>query len=261
MDEEIDNSESIMFIGDTHGDLPSTVMALRVAYDAGIKDVIQLGDWGFRFATNTGRIVDQVGALNNFLVEFNIHMRWCHGNHDIIPWVKQLPPTRSNVASNITYMHSGSFHEYASGIKVVFVGGATSIDYRSRTEYVSWWADEQVSLFDLNKAVEHKDANVDVVASHDGPLLLKPPLGNPTIDYRTADNQKLMRWIVSELAPKLVIHGHWHLRENYRYKNIPIIALNHVHDRIEKSYFIYNKSVDLNNLVYSATQYTDINDL
>jgi hypothetical protein len=93
------------------------------------------------------------------------------------------------------------------------LGGAFSIDHYARTNGLDWWAGlEETQQDDLDLL---GDAPLDVLVTHDAPFGAEPAHGSEigSIDeMRASRTRRLLADAVAATQPRLVLHGHWHLR-------------------------------------------------
>lgn len=227
----------LLFIGDTHGDLGRTRDMIDLAVRLNCVEIIQAGDWGFIWPDIRGNIrPEPLVALSNYLRANGIRMRFVDGNHDVHPTLFALPrdsertdqdPEKDNCAPYIVYQHRGSLHKYEDGTRIVFLGGAPSIDYRGRIEGISWWKEEQITDADVNAACAHQGEKIHVLVTHDSAT---PPPGvkessDTTFMFRARDSLSKVRRVMDCLKPDFHIHGHYHLRYTGSYNNTCVEGL------------------------------------
>lgn len=171
-------------IGDIHGDLKFYKEAIKGSIES-----IQVGDFGVGFVP-TQELLD--------LDERQPYHRFLRGNHDNPEFCEQLI---RNIPSGT--IDNGCF----------FLGGAWSIDYRSRTPGFSWWEEEQHTHRELgvllDKYLQHRP---HTVITHDCPtlvayeLFLKGTL-SPLFLNRTGEALQRM---FEQHQPERWYFGHWH---------------------------------------------------
>jgi len=90
-----------------------------------------------------------------------------------------------------------------------------SIDRAHRTDGATWWATETITDNDVETLVDRAGASgVDVLLTHDAPALPPSisPLGDPVIDADCAPSVGEIARATELLAPRLLLHGHYHVR-------------------------------------------------
>lgn len=135
------NKKQIIFVGDIHGEFATMRFKLETA---GVQDayIIQVGDFGMGFH-KPGFYAQALERLNDFLLESNNHLYAIRGNHDDPDYFR----TTNNPfnLSNITLLA-----DYTELIlldkKMLFVGGAFSVDRCYRVLNKSYWTDEPFVL-------------------------------------------------------------------------------------------------------------------
>ena len=186
----------MIIMGDVHGKFPM-LKNLSDKYKDEI--VIQVGDLG-------------VGFPGDRELKLRENTWWFRGNHDS-PKVARAHPQ---------YLGDYGYKEIEGEI-VFWVAGAWSIDRVYRTEGVSWWADEELSIAELNKALDlYTEVKPTIMLTHDGPtqatqkILNKFNISKYMSDgYReesvtpTRTGQALSAMFEAH-QPKLWVFGHWH---------------------------------------------------
>lgn len=205
-----------LLIGDVHGSLTCMLAAMREASDAGVKSLIQLGDFGF---IGFGRYADDCDTLDQLQEELHdkgMTLRFLLGNHEHFPRISATPWGLTSKWPNIIYMESGSSHTM-TGTTVGVLGGAVSVDRK--------WRQDGRNLFIKEEKTKLKDARrlpkCGVLLSHDSAYLPPGFVG--------------MRGIPDELQPELYdnryatkmgleisgatkhFHGHLHISYKQEY--------------------------------------------
>jgi hypothetical protein len=99
------------------------------------------------------------------------------------------------------------------GLTWLALGGATSLDRVGRTEGVSWWPEEALTIADADRAVA--GGPVDVMVTHDAPAgVTVPGAGSYLWREETMNasylNRELLREVVDVVGPTHLFHGHFH---------------------------------------------------
>ena len=97
--------------------------------------------------------------------------------------------------------------ELDDGRKILFMGGADSIDKNMRTEGVSWFREEIIQQKDLHNLPEEK---IDIFITHTCPEELVNDLrkGYPEKSHEPSNIALSELW--KQYKPELWILGHWH---------------------------------------------------
>lgn len=145
---------------------------------------------------------------------------WCDGNHEnherLIKFLKLHPfalslNTPIEIAPNIFYCPRGTIL-YHEGQKVLFFGGALSVDKHWRTPGFDWFPEETINYEDLDRI--DGIGKVDIVISHTCPesciaaLLSKGPVGY--WDKKNDSSTQALEWILETHKPDRWYFGHWH---------------------------------------------------
>lgn len=146
----------ILFCGDLHGDLERARRVADRARDEKCDEVIQVGDWGYLWPGH-----DQLSDLDT--TDRSMPMRFIDGNHDWHPELARLSEVEHNweldgsiaLGDRLIYQPRGTIKEYRDGTKIVFMGGAPSIDKMIRSEGASWWPEEDITEEDVRRALFH----------------------------------------------------------------------------------------------------------
>lgn len=104
---------------------------------------------------------------------------------------------------------------YIDRLDMFFISGAWSIDQHHRTEDIDWWADEELSLYQLEKAVIlYETVKPKYVISHDAPLdVVKYLIPNHYKLGKTNRTQRAldMMWNKCDWRPNHWFFGHYHI--------------------------------------------------
>jgi hypothetical protein len=194
-------------IGDVHG--------IFGQYDTILKNspypTIQVGDLGIGFRER-GTVEHPEGRLSSpyydRMVE-NDH-EFLRGNHD--------NPT--SCRTHTQWIPDGLCKTIGSS-KVMFIGGAWSIDKPWRTPGVDWWSDEEVGYNEFsvlyNRYCEYKP---DIMVTHDGPMSITKLLfldRGAGMTNRQQFPTLTGGWLDAVFwahRPKTWIFGHWHVHRD-----------------------------------------------
>lgn len=185
----------IRIVGDVHGMVDKYVDLVK---DCDYS--LQVGDMGFDYC-----VLAKLDELRHRFIGGN------HDNYDFYNWER----------------HSLGDWGMANlgGFEFFFIRGAFSIDwkYRIRQEEVygikSWWNEEQLSLDQLNAAVDdYKLMKPEVMVTHTCPQQIARLIGNPGAlkafgfdpDTFCTNTQLALQECFEYHKPKLHIYGHFH---------------------------------------------------
>jgi len=180
----------LLVIGDIHGNVASYLKLLN-RYKG--EPSVQLGDFG-------------IGFLGDGPLPPLPDNAWfLRGNHDNPEAARSHP----NYLGDFGLKKIG-------GVSVFFVSGAWSSDQWWRTEGVNWWRDEELSLVELQTAIDlYAQIKPDIVLSHDGPDAAIEALHSGGFVHKdlipTRTGQALNAMLETH-RPKKWIFGHWHTR-------------------------------------------------
>jgi hypothetical protein len=186
------------FIGDIHGKFEE----YRVIAE-GADASIQVGDYGAGYRTENGAKFDDVARVWQW--EHPKH-RFIRGNHD--------NPEECELMRN--WIPDGTIEVTDAGTKIMYIGGAWSIDRARNIPGVSWWEDEECSIYMLECFIdEATKERPDVMITHDCPdsvstkLFFEPPRKGLFPKRNTRTGQGLEA-LFAAYQPKLWVFGHWH---------------------------------------------------
>jgi Icc-related predicted phosphoesterase len=146
---------------------------------------IQLGDMGIGF-----RPIPEDFGDNNY---------WIRGNHDN----PELAKKHKNYLGDYGYKE-------INGTIIYFLAGAKTplFDRSRRTAGLDWWFDEELSFYELFKAIDlYKKVKPDIVLTHDCPDSIRRKIFN--IKDKT-DTSLALESILEIYRPRKWIFGHWH---------------------------------------------------
>lgn len=188
-------------VGDIHGAFNEydvfilNTSGMRHRGDAAERS-IQVGDFGIGFFTPYWHesVRDWMRA--------NPTQRFIRGNHDDPAMCKTMPG----------YIPDGTVEG-----DIMYMGGAWSIDHALRTEGVDWWADEELSMQELEVMIDvYRTTKPRVMFTHDCPEQIAWDMfisrGNAwggKTQFKTRTGQALQSmWEYHQ--PEMWFFGHWH---------------------------------------------------
>lgn len=168
----------MLLIGDIHGKYKEYQQILANCLGSSL----QVGDFGIGFKEPC---------------VFPTRHKFIRGNHD-----------NPNLCYNIpNYLGDYGFNKHAG---IFYVSGGFSIDVNQRTIGVDWWEGEQLSIRELEKAIQlYEKVKPDIVVTHECPesIVRKIMPYSPLIKTRT--NQALQAMLEAH-KPKSWFFGHHH---------------------------------------------------
>lgn len=235
-------------MGDTHGD---TAAVCNIAIPQALKHdcpvIVQCGDFGYWPHTQNGlRFLDKV---SEHAVRADVQIFWVDGNHDNHPvlWREHQPGPDGfvPVRPNLSYIPRGHVWEW-DDVRFCGMGGAFSIDKERRLLAEQergapgslYWPTEMISPEDSRRMIERvKKQSVDVMFSHDAPEGTAIPGVALTgkLDFpETLRNRQALKAVFLAARPKLLVHGHYHIRYTdavrfdgkYEYCRVEGLAMN-----------------------------------
>jgi len=179
------------FIGDVHGKYDRYKKLIKSAPES-----VQVGDMGVGFYRP-----DMTRCTNPpYDTMLRNNAEFIRGNHD----------NPSACKTHSQWISDGSTRTIGSS-KVMFVGGAKSIDIGRRIEGLTWWKDEELSHIEFNSIVEtYLKYKPDVMITHDCPEQVAALLNDSfKLEFPSITRQALE--VMFEFhKPSLHIFGHWH---------------------------------------------------
>lgn len=193
-------------IGDIHGKFETYKRITDVKFST-----LQLGDFGVGFAGNIWH--DAVNEYHASGEHFFIR-----GNHD--------DPDRCK-KEMVGYIKDGSYDG-----RVMYIGGAWSIDHMIRIPGVDWWAGEQLSAYELEEMIEqYKDVKPKVMVTHDCPTIVSYYMfvrENKSLGGRQLylnNTAEAFQDMFDYHQPDQWFFGHWHCSSTRKIKNTTFVCL------------------------------------
>ncbi len=138
---------------------------------------------------------------------------WCDGNHEdhsVLPQDGCI----HEVYKNVFFCSRGSSIMLPDGRKVVFAGGAHSIDKDQRIVGHDWFFEETIKYNDLDRILSNERA--DIVVSHTCPASFLPYMVRGVFAKGVDPSCQALEAVLDHLHPDLWFFGHWHLhKEGY----------------------------------------------
>jgi hypothetical protein len=114
-----------------------------------------------------------------------------------------------------------------------FVRGAFSIDQQYRTPHIDWWPQEELTLEQLQLAVQlYRDVKPELMVTHDCPLSITPRVGDPEVlrafgfeqEPRTR-TQLALQEMLELRPPARWIFGHYHRHVTFEDQGVRFTCL------------------------------------
>lgn len=204
-----------LILGDVHGEWTAADNTIQKARGANpdIDVIIQAGDLGDGWPFHGGICRWRPRTADD------IPIHWCAGNHDNYDLIDS-----GELNKRLIYQERGSVLEI-DGFRILFIGGATSIDRRRRMPHVSWWPQEAITHADVERALS-VGGSVDAVISHDRPDCFPWPnhIRSEKLTEGLSDRRALEA-VWEHHRPRFWFHGHWHWKQIGMYEGTEFYSL------------------------------------
>lgn len=218
---------SLVFAGDWHADTDHALRVVDAAADRGIDRIVQTGDFGYWPRHPVGvKYLQRVAAR---CVDRGVSVWFCDGNHEDHSRLRHgAAEGPVAVAPSLWWVPRGTVMEW-HGRRLLFMGGAVSVDQSRRTPGFDWFPQEIPTNEDFERA--SRSGPIDVVVAHEG--LPGTPLRStyksfipPEIVELADDVRARMGDLADRLQPQLWVHGHWHHRMSTVRNGVRVELLN-----------------------------------
>lgn len=222
----------VLLQGDTHGHAGEVRAGLSLAQRYECELMIILGDYGWGWDWNDYVHRDDFTAkVSKAVAAYEIPVWWIDGNHENFDRLEAVGAFGADapveVAPGVTYIPRGTVQTVGE-TRVLFIGGAYSVDKKYRTPHVSWWPQEEITGAEADRCLDA--GQVDVVVSHDvcdtgfraamrlaledhrdnalelDHLVWKNDQAFPEAKY----NRRTLEGIFESARPRDWYHGHYH---------------------------------------------------
>ena len=208
----------VLLVGDTHANamwLENVV--LKAAESLNVDAICQLGDFGYWPSSPVFLETAQQSPVPFFFLDGNHeHFPTLYGDADEARRRDGLAETEPVcLGGSLWYLPRGARLEWG-GVQLAVLGGANSIDRSIRKAGVDWFAEEAVTLADVERL--RTGGLCQVLLCHDAPSGASLPLSVPSeLSWRqelaTCEaGRELLNESVDAVRPELVVHGHYHRR-------------------------------------------------
>ncbi len=219
--------DKLLVAGDWHGDTNHAYHVLVTASKRDCSAVMQVGDFGYwehsqdgeKFLKNVSRQSVMQGVPVYF-IDGN------HENHTMLrekygPTNEQHETTPEGfwvIRDNVFYIPRGIVWEW-SGRRFMGLGGAYSVDrdwrimqeLKKRKPLTLWWPEEELTDDEVAAAVKAGEGGIDVIFTHDKPRGSTPPWDRKDLPECWPNQDRVLE-VVKAVQPRLLFHGHLHVR-------------------------------------------------
>jgi len=196
--------KKICLIGDVHGKFHTLNKIVKEEMHLGIDTFICCGEFG---------VWPDYKEFNDLSIMDGAKLLFCDGNHEDHPYLKKLHKDKDDsfaeIKPNIIHISRGGIVEIF-GKKFLFIGGAESVDYSTRTPGLDWFPEESISASEAEKAMSV--GKVDVVISHTCPSKFKA-----FPQYKDSYSQFALDAILDTSRPSEWFFSHYHMTTNGKY--------------------------------------------
>lgn len=217
-------TDIIGIAGDWHGNTGWAKDRLKDFNEAGIQHIFHLGDFGI-WGGHDG--ASYIRKVNKWLNENNQTLYITPGNHE-----DYVRINASQLGYDGTYWYQGlerlkllprgyrGLLGHTVSRSWVSLGGANSIDFKGRTEGISWWREESITIADVYNTIQGGLA--DYMFSHDAPAGIDIEYSTKTknsgwhtdeLRYSNA-GREMLKHAVDVVRPNIIFHGHHHVYQD-----------------------------------------------
>ncbi len=195
----------IIITGDLHNNFGKLNDLINKKKSKGLEMVICCGDFGYWPGKKWSAPITNIKSQG-------IPVLWIDGNHED-HWAIRDRET-DELAPNVIFKPRGSIITLSDGRKILFMGGADSIDKMYRTEGDTWFREEVITQTDL---MGLPNVKIDIFITHTCPAELHSIMvkGYPQKYMEPSNHALSTLWEIYK--PKLWYFGHWH---QYKVGNI-----------------------------------------
>ena len=194
--------EKIILVGDVHGQWSHLN---RIINQERPDIVLQAGDFGIWANYHDFKYDYCKDSIKNG----DTKIYWCDGNHEDHISIRKVMAEKGkyDIGENIHYMPRSSVLTLPDGRRVLFIGGAWSVDWDMRTDGKDWFREEElISQKDVDPVFDMEEGSIDIVVSHTCP--------NEFImgwyDEHQDPSRKALSAVLKHLKPYKWYFGHWH---------------------------------------------------
>lgn len=197
-------------ISDVHG---NKKVLRKLIIESLTNDIILMGDIGFGFTD---------GITMDFFNDYpDKKFMLIQGNHDNADYMISL----FNVKAITTY----SGYKFDYNTKTLYIPGAYSYDKNQRTNGISWWDNEEMTMNQLQSLIDFVATNchdIKNIISHDCPVSMYHNFFPETTNSKTNMSLDFIKEIILEAETTVNwYHGHLHHGYSYRVGNLNMFGI------------------------------------
>lgn len=216
----VGNNMKTVIIGDVHGYFDKLNALLRkLDYP---EYILCCGDFGYWPLGN--RFLHSIYTGKSKIY-------FCDGNHENHNQLRRLENIHGwekpiEVSDNIFFMPRGSILNI-NGKKMLFMGGAESIDKHLRREGWDWFKEESITTAQVNRLREEK---INIVISHAAPRFVLNSMENKELQKTRNKTPILLEYVYNLYKPKYWYYGHYHTSYREKIGDTWFYCLNRLND-------------------------------
>jgi len=194
---DLSNYERILIVADVHADATFLKKVIKTARDHICDAIFQLGDFGY-WPTHNANFPKASPYMPIYFID---------GNHEEHPKLNQNEEY-TEIVPNVYHISRGTYLKIGN-MDCVAIGGAFSIDRPHRIEGHSWYHEEEISNYDVDKCLIHKEfVPMDIIFSHDCPFSVNVVSNNHLLAIPTRERLDIIK---DKLDPRYWFFGHYHV--------------------------------------------------
>ena len=209
-----------LILGDVHGQWFSVNKLLDRALirHPDITRIIQVGDLGINWPEgydHTGQMAYSKWNVAESVRNAGIPVHWVDGNHENFGKLEEYGGSGN---PDVIHQPRGSVLE-VEGVRVMFFGGAFSIDHKYRVPGVSIWPQETIKRQEIELALKQKGP-FDALFTHDRPDQFPCPFSgdNPEKDLGGRADRVALDMLWDKYSPSFWFFGHYHDEQHGYYR-------------------------------------------
>lgn len=198
-----------LILGDVHGHWTNmnVTIAKAIGEHPDITHIIQVGDFGYGFhgikPFKTSKVYFSSEEQD---IYDNATKLWLDGNHENFDL---LEIDKGAWQPGWTYVPRGSILE-ADGYRMMFFGGASSIDRDIRTPMMDWWPQENITYTQVENCLKKHDDKIDALFTHEHADCVPYSDRYKWDDLPSKGNRQLLQELVNKFQPDFHFFGHHH---------------------------------------------------